>query len=348
MKNILKAFGVGCCALLASCNTEVESLDMQVPAVPKNMEALRLFKSSEHAVSLTWYANWKADGNMNAYLNTLADSLDIVILETGYENISAAQQVDLAAVQEVKGTKVLVSVDMDQWTAGFDEKMSQAEAEAEEAAEEAAKKDNPQGEATPEQIKEAVMKAQAKVKEAFTLQMKALPGSIGQTVNVNGYNGVSLRSAGTKDSFVRDNLYAVIDQLSAKFGPKAGAGLFVLEGKLDYFSTRFGLFNYIISNTVNPSKLMAVQEEYDKWKSVSGFNGKQYLVYLSIENDDWMTPYPDVISSSPLTEPKYQTLALWLPNDGTKVGGMALKGIDKNYQRNYPVLRNTIHYLNLK
>lgn len=335
---------MGCCALLAACNTEVEPLGVEVPAISKNMEALRQFKSSDHSVSVAWYDHWKADGNMNTYLNTLPDSLDVVILESGYESISSAQHLDLTAVQELKGTKVLVSVDLDQKVAGFEEQMALAETEGEEAAEEAAKKENPTGEATPEAIREAVQQAQNKVKEAFTAQMKALPAEVDKLVKTIGYNGVSVRSVGAKDSFVRDHIYSVLDLLSTKFGPKSGTGLLVLEGKPDYFTTRFGLFSYLIVNTVNPGRLMAVQEEYDKWKKVPDFNSKHYLLYLSIENNEWMIPYPDVISSNPLTVPKYQTLALWQPTDGSTVGGMALKGMNKNDA----VLRNTIHYLNLK
>ena len=54
----------------ASC-TDIEPLDMQVGGVPQDMETIQAFKASEHPQTLVWFKNWKADGNMNTYLNTL-------------------------------------------------------------------------------------------------------------------------------------------------------------------------------------------------------------------------------------------------------------------------------------
>lgn len=102
---------------MLSCNDwrDVESetfgdYGLTDPAKPESYyESLRAYKSSKHTVSFGWYGVW---GDAGAYTaNMLAgipDSMDIVSLWGGWNNLNDSKKADLKLVQEKKGTKVLI------------------------------------------------------------------------------------------------------------------------------------------------------------------------------------------------------------------------------------------------
>ena len=108
--NILKvaAFFSGMCAL-ASCTTpELENFDeysLTEPAKSESYyEALRAFKQSKHPISFGWYAGWSEPGVSTAsMLAGLPDSMDVVSLWGGWNNLSEGKKRDLKFVQEKKG-----------------------------------------------------------------------------------------------------------------------------------------------------------------------------------------------------------------------------------------------------
>ena len=346
MKHFIYIIGITGCLTAASC-TDIEPLDIQVGGVPQDMETIQAFKASEHPQTLVWFKNWKADGNMNTYLNTLPDSVDMVVVEQGYETLSQFQTTDLETAQTVKKTRVLIFAELDSWTAEYKEKIEEAEIEGENNAIEAAEAETPSREATNEEIEAAIEVERSKVNKEFTERFNALPDQLEKTVAEHNYDGVSLRITAADDAFIRERLNEIIARLGGKFGKKAGNRLLVLEGVPEYFTAYFECFDYLISTTLKTDKLSYVQQEYDKLKVYAGFDAAKMLTYLSLENDGWKTPFADLISSQPLTAPKNLTLATWLPADGKAVGGMAIRGIETDYEQNYETLRTTIQYLNL-
>lgn len=346
MKNIIYIIGITGCLATAGC-TDIEPLDMQVGGVPQDMETIQAFKASEHPRTLVWFKNWKADGNMNTYLNTLPDSVDMVVVEQGYETLSPLQLTDLETAQTVKKTRVLILAELDSWTAEYKEKIEEAEAEGENNAIEAAEAETPPREANNEEIKAAIEVERNKVNEEFTKRFDALPDQLEKAIAEHNYDGLSLRITAADDAFIRGKMNDIIARLGEKIGKKAGNKLFVLEGVPEYFTAYLDRFDYLVSTTLKTEKLGYVQQEYDKLKVYAGFEAAKFLTYLSLENDGWKTPFADLISSEPLTTPKNLTLATWLPADGKAVGGMAICGIETDYEQDYETLRTTIQYLNL-
>ena len=89
--------------------------DMEAKSFPEEVTsdeyyaALRAYKQSDHQVSFGWYGGWTGDGAyMKNSLAGLPDSLDIVSLWNNSKNLTEKQKKDLAFVQQVKGTKVVV------------------------------------------------------------------------------------------------------------------------------------------------------------------------------------------------------------------------------------------------
>ena len=144
------------------------------------------------------------------------------------------------------------------------------------------------------------------------------------------------------DEFFRSGVSSAVEKFSV------AAGLLLLEGNIEYFLSSLDRFDYLISAVSAQDRLSAYQEEYDRLSRNDNFDPAKYLVYISLEDSDYATPYPDVISSRPLTDPKYKTLALWNPSGGDPAGGLALRGTASDASDGYGILRKTIQYLQLK
>ena len=323
-----------------SC-TEVEPIEMQVGGVEKDYASIRAFKATEHPLSLTWISSWRADGSMDSYLSALPDSLDMVVVESGYGDLSVAQLADLSSVRETRGTKVIVSLDMDAVAATYGEDILQAEIDGENNAYEAAEAENPDGVTTEEEIEAAVAIETAKVQDYYSARVTSLVDGILAEVEKYSYDGILLRVNSITDRFFRELVDGTLDRLDGK-------GLFILEGTPDYFASGLDRFDFIISTLMAQDRISAYQEEYDRLSRYSGFDASRFLVYLSLETADCLTPYPDVISSQPLTDPKYKTLALWNPAGSEQTGGLALRGSASDAGDGYSILRKTIQYLQLK
>ena len=64
---------------IASCNTDVENLQIQKPYTysDKYYENLREYKKSDHAISFMWFADYTASHSAGLRFLGLPDSLDI-------------------------------------------------------------------------------------------------------------------------------------------------------------------------------------------------------------------------------------------------------------------------------
>lgn len=343
MKNIIITLIAG--LSMVGC-TEIEPVRMDIHPAEKDLTALRNYKTGEHFLSITWFSNWKADGNMNTYLNTLPDSLDVIILENNFESLSPAQYTDLETVKQEKGTKVLISQNMDMVYENYQEDLEQAEKEGEYQAEKAAAEKGQ--EATPEEITESVKKEQDKVLEKYKQTIAALPLKLAEVLQKNGLDGISLRITNTGDAFFREQIYLLFDRIAEVLKDSRSSKLLIFEGYIGYVNHYCHVFDYLINTTHSSDRLADTQEVFYRLTDMKDFSPKQFIAYLSIENDSWKTPYSDLFSSEEITMPKHQSLALWLPAGNFRTGGIALRGIEKDYENNYGILRQTIQFVNLK
>lgn len=324
-----------------SC-TEMQPLEMQVDGAVKDYDAVRAFKATAHPLSVTWLPSWRADGAMDTYLSALPDSLDMVIVESGYTELSHAQETDLGSVRGTKGTKVIISVDFATMASEYDEAVLQAEMDGEDKAFEAASKDDPDGEPTDEEIEAAVAEEMKKVETEYTARFASATDNAVAAAGRYGYDGILLKADELPDEFFRSGVSSAVEKFSV------AAGLLLLEGNIEYFLSSLDRFDYLISTVSAQDRLSAYQEEYDRLSRNDNFDPAKYLVYISLEDSDYATPYPDVISSRPLTDPKYKTLALWNPSGGDPADGLALRGTASDASDGYGILRKTIQYLQLK
>lgn len=342
MKNIIKVASLG--MLIVGC-TEIEPLQMKVDSAEKNLTEIKNYKSAEHYISAVWFTNWKADGNMNSYLSTLPDSLDMVILENGFSEITEAQKTDLKSVREEKGMKVLMTVDLDKLYEQYSAALEEAEEVGESIAEEEAANDN--REVTMEDIENAVKNEQQKVKDKYSGIGDIILNDSEKTMSELGLDGASVRiTSSSADMFFRE----LVKDFLGKFGEriKKSGKILVFEGYIRYVSNSCKWFDYIISTTHGNDRLSEVQEVFNSFITMEDSRSEQFMLYLSIEDDSWKVPYKDILSSNEVTEEKNKSLGLWKPIEGQRTGGLAMKGVENDYENEYYILRQTIQYLNLK
>ena len=108
MKYILAALTVG--GMMASCNTDIESLTIQRPLTYDDQyyQNLRDYKESDHEIAFGWFAQYGAQNSAAVRFMGLPDSLDICSTWGGIpatENTEIWEEIRF--VQKVKGTKML-------------------------------------------------------------------------------------------------------------------------------------------------------------------------------------------------------------------------------------------------
>lgn len=341
MKNIIKIAALG--LVIAGC-TEIEPLQMKIDAAEKNLTEIKNYKSTEHYISAVWFSNWKADGNMNSYLSTLPDSLDMVILENGYTELTEAQKTDLKCVREEKGMKVLMTVDLDKQYEQYLADLEEAEETGESIAEEQAASEG--REVTMEDIENAVKHEQQRVKDKYSSIGDVILNDSEKIISESGLDGLTIRITSTADIFFRDIVKLFIEKAGERMNKSEKT--IVFEGYIGYVNNYCYLFDYIISTTHGNDRLSEVQEVFNNFMSMENSRSEQFMLYLSLEDDAWKIPYKDIYSSGEVTEEKYRSLGLWKPVGGQRTGGLAMKGVENDYENKYTILRQTIQYLNLK
>ncbi|MGM9737385.1 MAG: glycoside hydrolase family 18 [Candidatus Cryptobacteroides sp.] len=84
--------------------------------------ALREYKKTNHKIAFGWYGSWTAAGpSFQTKLESAPDSMDIISIWSGWNNLTPEQIADKEFVQKVKGTKVTFTIFLDDLPEQFKE-----------------------------------------------------------------------------------------------------------------------------------------------------------------------------------------------------------------------------------
>lgn len=84
--------------------------------------ALREYKKTNHKIAFGWYGSWTAAGpSYQTKLESAPDSMDIISIWSGWNNLTPEQIADKEFVQKVKGTKVTFTIFLDDLPEQFKE-----------------------------------------------------------------------------------------------------------------------------------------------------------------------------------------------------------------------------------
>ncbi len=133
MNNIIKhGMLSACCALgaltLASCDTDVEAVDINQPGIEQQnpelykayLANLKTYKQSHHKVMIAGFDNSnKLPFTQAQHINAVPDSVDYVVL-TNPEAVNEREIKEISEVREQKGTKTIYNVSFDDIKAQYD------------------------------------------------------------------------------------------------------------------------------------------------------------------------------------------------------------------------------------
>ena len=290
-KYILKGLATGVLALatLASCNTNIEALEIIKPEVKSEQyyADLRAYKQrTDHEVFFGWFGGWNTKSpNMRGSLKSVPDSVDIISIWSG-----TYDREDMEYVQNVKGTRVTFTI--------FAHKIPQNFLE---------------GENHDQVTREAI--------ERYAMALI-------DTMNTYGYQGIDLDyEPGYQDPAggpftgplvgptnvypnYRDNMEIFVKKLGEFIGPKSGTDkLLIIDGvPYDVKPELAEYFNYGVVQAYNSRSYYDLQNRFNR-AAARGWKPEQYIFAETFEGGMakrafllylvWLVSYPNTMVRQP-------------------------------------------------
>lgn len=232
--------------------------DMEAKSFPEEVTsdeyyaALRAYKQSDHQVSFGWYGGWTGDGAyMKNSLAGLPDSLDIVSLWNNSKNLTEKQKKDLAFVQQVKGTKVVVCQIIGNVGDGFTPSYVTDKWEE-------------NGYGSDREAINAFWGFDETNQEAMEAAIRKYARAVADTINYYGYDGFDIDYEPNAGPYVgnlvmsgNNSRFAIfLEELSKYLGPKSGTGkLLMIDGEPQSITDQPQVghyFDYFVIQAYNP------------------------------------------------------------------------------------------------
>ena len=333
-KYILKGLATGVLALatLASCNTNIEALEIIKPEVKSEQyyADLRAYKQrTDHEVFFGWFGGWNTKSpNMRGSLKSVPDSVDIISIWSG-----TYDREDIEYVQRVKGTRVTFTI--------FAHKI-------------------------PKQFLEGENHDQV-TREAIERYAMALI----DTMNTYGYQGIDLDyEPGYQDPAggpftgplvgptnvypnYRDNMEIFVKKLGEFIGPKSGTDkLLIIDGvPYDVKPELAEYFNYGVVQAYNSRSYYDLQNRFNR-AAARGWKPEQYIFAETFEGgmaanggvghllEDGKTRVPSILGMASFL-PEYNG------KKATRKGGCGTYHMENDYDNspNYKFTREAIQIM---
>ena len=334
MKKIIFIFGL----LAVACN-KIEPIEVIAPERDIDTETLKKYKSQaeleKRHIAMGMLYNWGKESG--AFLKNTPDSLDVVVIKSGYAQMTETLTTDLKFVQEKKATKVLVGIDLEafyqEYEAEKEQKITTSKAEKEQEW----KRSN---ERLTQKEKDEILK---KVEQDITnnlasVALKKLEKQTSELLSIaksNGFDGVSIEFPQNLNE-----VYSAInlDNFLAEITKEAGKGknlLLVIENPYGERGETTDVkpidsANWIVYRQKGKALFKNFDEQAQKWTSF------RYLPSVDFSEEDLAEGFADTKIFAPGGRlPRTIDVINW---NATNKGGVAYYHIEKNY---YEVSGNT-------
>lgn len=287
------------------------------------LENLRAYKRSEHSIAFGWFGNWTANGaSGQAYLSSIPDSVDMVSIWGGWQNLNDEKKRDLEYVQKVKGTKVLICFILSEI-----------------------------GDACGG--REVFKGKNNEVPDSVAIRNYAK--AVVDSINKYGYDGFDIdwepNIGGYYGTFTKQRWEPVkmfVKEIGKYLGPKSGSGkLLCVDGELNVMPFELGeYFDYFISQAYYDSSLQSVQQRYDALKDMKGIKPGKFIITSNFESF-WEKGGPVMKDVFGKEVPQLLAYASWNPKQGRK-GGIGTYHMEYEYKNkpDYQFLREAIRIQN--
>lgn len=313
---------ISCALILFGCTTEnrpeVENVDLPPLKSDEYYANLRAYKKSPHQIAFGWYGS-SGLSNIEAKMQNrwmgLPDSLDIVSMWSGVAEIDSPGYKEMKFVQEVKGTRVvLTNMTRDGF---FDSRIKDFKATY---------FDNQ----TKEKLKEGFDKIAKIMYDEIT--SKGLDGvDFDHEPHVCGCNDWQI-------TYSSRDFGLFIEALGKYFGRTAGTGkLLIIDGEIEVLPTNAGKYvDYAVTQSYGITSSSILQSRYDEISSWA--TPDRYIVTENFESL-WRTGGADFNDPVNGIIPSLYGMAYWNPRQGPK-GGAGSYHIEYDYG-NYPGYKYT-------
>lgn len=222
---------------LAACNEATETTPkykenlLGTDKTPAYYEALRAYKKTDHQIAFGWYGNWTGIGASLANAMTgLPDSVDVIAIWSGWNHPTPEMIKDLRYVQQVKGTRAMITCIVYDLGAGID---------------------IPAADNVNEASRKAYWGWVDGDETAIEGAMRKYARACLDTVAKYDYDGFDIDWEPNGTSKIIPYLKYFIDELSKKLGPESGTGkLLAIDGDVAHYaipSEYVTKFNYLIA-----------------------------------------------------------------------------------------------------
>lgn len=318
--------------LTTACHDEIENIDIQAyqPKSDEYYANLRAYKNSKHQRCVGWFEGWKAVGaSKENYLMSLPDSVDFVMIGwRQWANLTQRQIDDMNTVRDLKGTKVLLSVLIQNLGQEFtpDEFIGQE------------KQYWGWDDQDPASIEAAIRK---------------FANAICDSVYKYNYDGFDLdyepNYGGSGNlAGVPSRMRILVDELSKRVGPSSGTGkMMVLDGEtleLEICEECTPHFDFFISQAYNTSHPQGLQNRFNEVEA-AGFTPEQWICVENFQVGLWVTGGCDYRDPVHGTIPSLIGMAYFHPIQGVK-GGCGSFSMQNEYKHDYKFLRQAIQIMN--
>jgi hypothetical protein len=292
MENLLKIIWIiFATTIFVSCEkwTDIESkyepgyIDVGVAKDEAYYKNLRMFKATmfDRKLSWGWFGGWTGTGSyMLSSLSGLPDSLDIVGIWGDWRTMTDARVKDLNYVQQVKGTKVVVTelVNNINWL-GFAPEGTETE-------EQALAYFGWEGEIDPHDSRSGTYQMyDDPVSAVQEGAIRKYARAVVESITENGFDGYDLdwEAQWTRGSLASysERLFVYIDEMSKYFGPQSGTQkLLIVDGYIDRLDKRLcPYFNLFIIQAYRASSFNSLNTGSNRFGPVV----ENFKDYLSID-----------------------------------------------------------------
>lgn len=331
---------------IVSCSDWIEVEPKDYYEIPSDSyyEALRAYKESDHSVSFGWFGNWTGVGSslVNS-MEGLPDSLDIVSMWGGWANPSEEQLKDLRLVQDLKGTKAVLSILMLDIGDGM----------------------TPQEHLGSDDERKAFWGWEDGNNEAIYRAIEKYANAICDTIDKYGYDGFDLDWEPSyaqpfptnREMAPHDRIGLLIETMSKRIGPKSGTDkLLIIDGEPANIPKELGEnFDWFISQAYNTSsesnlnsRLNTVINYYDGYLTAEEITNK----FIVTENFEAVSVAMDggyyFKNNDGIEMKSLEGMARWQPSNGFRKGGVGTYHMEAEYPTNpeYKHLRKAIQIMN--
>ncbi|MDO5105978.1 MAG: glycoside hydrolase family 18 [Capnocytophaga sp.] len=343
MKKIAIIFG-----LIAVACHKIEPIEVIAPQRDINTEALQKYKSQteleKRNIAMGMLYNWGKESG--AVLMNTPDSLDVIVIKSGYENISETLKNDLQSVQQKKATKVLVGISFEAAHKAYEAEKEQTISTQIAEKQEEWKLSNER--LTDEEKKETLKKIEQEIVENLANtaveKMKKQTAKLLNIVKSNGFDGISVEfPQNLNEAYSAENF----DSLLAEITKEAGKGKKLLLAVENPYGERgdtqdvkpIDSANWIVYRKTGKQLLKNFDEQAEKWAKF------RYLPSVDFSEEDLADGFADSQRFAPGGRlNRLIDVINWQSNNK---GGVAYYHIEKNYYDKsgnvtFKTLRNAI------